>query len=52
MDRGGIRDLTQDMRSERGLNMEDKTLPRSTLEMALDGYRNGNIHLRGYNGRQ
>jgi len=48
MQRGGIRDLTQDMRSERGLNMEKGTLPSATLEMALDGYRNGNIHLRGY----
>lgn len=45
---GRIREMTQDIRSERGLNMADGTLPSSTLEMALDGYRSGNIHLRGY----
>lgn len=45
---GGVRELTQDMRNERGLTVEPDTLPQAALDMAMTGYRKGKIHLYGY----
>jgi hypothetical protein len=47
MQRGGIRELTQDMRNERGLNLAPDTLPQAVLDMAATGYRKGKIHVYG-----
>jgi hypothetical protein len=52
MKKGGVRELSQDMRSERGLTVEPDTLPQSALDMALTGYRKGKIHLYGYRNGQ
>lgn len=48
MERGGVRELTQDMRNERGLNLGSDSLPRAVLDMATRGYRKGTIRLYGY----
>jgi hypothetical protein len=47
MEQGRVRELTQDMRSEKGLNLDPGTLPREAIDMALKGYRRGKIHLYG-----
>lgn len=47
MKAGGVRELTQDMRSEQGLNVEPGTLPREAVNMAVTGYRKGKIRLYG-----
>lgn len=52
MQRGGVRELSQDMRNERGLDLEPETLPRSALEMAMSGYRKGKVRVYGYVGEQ
>ena len=48
MQKGGVRELTEDMRNERGLTLEPETLPQAVLDMAVKGYRKGKIHLYGY----
>jgi hypothetical protein len=48
MKRGGVRELTEDMRNERGLTLAPETLPQQTLDMAMTGYRKGKIRLYGY----
>src|ERR1039458_6560525 len=49
----GIRELTEDMRSERGLAMEPNSIPRMSINMAISGYRKGNVQVYGRrNGRQ
>jgi hypothetical protein len=40
------------MRNEQGLTIEPETLPQSTLEMAMKGYRKGKIHVYGYTAGQ
>jgi hypothetical protein len=45
--RGGVRELTEDLRSERGLNLQGDTLPAASFEMALNGYRKGAIWVDG-----
>lgn len=50
MERGGVRELSQDMRNEQGLSLEAEALPRSALDMALKGYRKGKIRVYGYTG--
>jgi hypothetical protein len=52
MARGGIRELAQDMRNERGLNVGPETLPRAAIDMAMGGYRKGKIHFYGLSGGQ
>jgi len=49
MKQGGVRELTEDMRNERGLTLAPETLPQEALDMAMSGYRKGKIHLHGYN---
>ena len=49
MKRGGVRELSEDMRNERGLVLGPETLPRAALDMAVSGYRKGKIHVYGYN---
>ena len=48
MSRGGVRELTEDMRSERGLDFSTDSLPRASLDMALNGYRKGEIRIYGF----
>ena len=48
MQKGSVRELYQDMRSERGLAFEPETLPSASLEMAMKGYRKGKIRVDGY----
>lgn len=48
MKQGGIREMTQDMKNEQGLAVQGDTLPRAALDMALTGYRKGDIHVYGY----
>jgi hypothetical protein len=48
MKRGGVRELSQDMRNERGLTVAPDTLPQAALDMAMTGYRKGKIRLYGY----
>jgi hypothetical protein len=48
MKQGGVRELSQDMRNERGLTVAADTLPQAVLDMAMNGYRKGKIHLYGY----
>lgn len=52
MRRGGVRELSQDMRNEQGLTLAPETLPQSALDMAMSGYRKGKIHVYGYRGDQ
>lgn len=52
MKEGGIRELTEDMRNERGLNLAPETLPQAALDMALNGYKKGKIHISGYRNGQ
>ena len=47
MKEGGIRELTEDMRNERGLTLTSETLPQAALDMAMKGYRKGKIHVYG-----
>lgn len=47
MKESGIRELTEDMRSERGLEMGPNSIPRMSIDMALNGYRKGNIGVYG-----
>jgi hypothetical protein len=49
MKQGGVRELSQDMRNERGLTVSPDTLPQAALDMAMTGYRKGKIRLYGYN---
>lgn len=48
MKQGGVRELSQDMRNERGLTVAPDTLPQAVLDMAMSGYRTGRIHVYGY----
>ena len=48
MNRGGIRELTEDMRSARGLDLTEDSLPKASLDMALSGYRKGEVRIYGY----
>lgn len=48
MEHGGVRELTQDMRNERGLKMDPESLAREAIEMALRGYRRGNVRVYGF----
>jgi hypothetical protein len=48
MERGGVRELSTDMRNERGLTVAPDTLPQAALDMAMTGYRKGKIRLYGY----
>lgn len=52
MRRGGVRELAQDMRNERGLNIQPETLPRAAIDMAVTGYRKGKIRFYGVRGGQ
>jgi hypothetical protein len=48
-----VRELTQDIRSESGLDLAVKKLPRMALDMAVNGYREGTIRIYGYrNGKK
>jgi hypothetical protein len=47
MKKGGVRELAQDMRNERGLNIGPDTLPRAAIDMGLTGYRKGKIRFYG-----
>lgn len=47
LEEGGIRELTEDMRSERGLKMEANSIPRMSIDMAMNGYRKGSVHVYG-----
>jgi hypothetical protein len=51
MVQGGVRELSEDMRNERGLKLQPDTLPQSVLDMAIHGYRKGRIHIYGYKGQ-
>jgi hypothetical protein len=52
LEESGIRELTEDMRSERGLKMEANSIPRMSIDMAMNGYRKGSVHVYGQrNGR-
>jgi hypothetical protein len=48
MKRGGVRELSQDMRNERGLTVAPDTLPQAALDMGISGYRKGKIRIYGY----
>jgi|GEM_PF-4846291 len=48
MKKGSVRELTEDMRNERGLTLAPETLPQAVLDMAMKGYRKGKIHVYGY----
>jgi len=47
LEESGIRELTEDMRSERGLKMEANSIPRMSIDMAMNGYRKGSVHVYG-----
>jgi hypothetical protein len=47
MRENGIRELTEDMRGERGLEMGPNSIPRMAIDMALSGYRKGNVRIYG-----
>jgi hypothetical protein len=52
LEESGIRELTEDMRSERGLKMDANSIPRMSIDMAMNGYRKGSVHVYGQrNGR-
>jgi hypothetical protein len=52
MKEGGVRELSQDMRNERGLTVASDTLPQAVIDMAVSGYRKGRMHVYGYRGGQ
>jgi hypothetical protein len=52
MVQGDVRELSEDMRNERGLKLEPNTLPQAALDMAIQGYRKGRIHVYGYRDRE
>lgn len=52
MQRGGVREFTEDMRSTKGLDLTGQSLPGASLDMALSGYRSGAIRIDGYIGDQ
>lgn len=45
--KGGIRDYAQDMRNPKGINTEPGALPHTTVSMAQDGYKEGNVVFSG-----
>jgi hypothetical protein len=47
LNKSGIRELTEDMRSERGLSFEPDSIPRMAIDMALNGYRKGDVRIYG-----
>jgi hypothetical protein len=47
MKESNIRELTEDMRGERGLEMGPNSIPRMAIDMALNGYRKGNVRVYG-----
>ena len=50
MQRGGVREFTEDMRSTKGLDLTGQSLPGASLDMALNGYRSGAIRIDGFVG--
>jgi hypothetical protein len=44
---GGVRELRQDMSNPEGLRVSDQSLPKSSLDMALSGYKRGTVTVRG-----
>jgi hypothetical protein len=52
MAEGGVREFSQVMQNPEGLNLSDGLLPKASLDMALSGYKKGNIKIKGIvNGR-
>jgi hypothetical protein len=48
MQKGGIREYTQDMKSPRGLNKDKGNLPHANAEIAQNGYKKGSVKFEGY----
>ncbi len=48
MQSGKVRQLSQDIRNEDGLDLTPEKLPKMTLDMAVSGYRDGTIRVSGY----
>lgn len=49
---GGIREYVQDMRNPRGLSKEPGNLPRSSIEIAENGYKKGEVTIEGVKGNK
>jgi hypothetical protein len=50
LERDGISEITEDMKSDAGLSKSEEGLPFTSVALANDGYKNGPVRIEGYKG--